>query len=399
MNKHEKKEEIKGENIDNNEEEEKGDDIEEGEELEEECEEVLEEEGEENEEKTGKKEITEKEKEIAKEKEEEEKKKEREKVVIKDTEKTQKFDEQKNNEEKNNNLKNINNLKDDKNKNKNEREIIRIDNNKNYDENMIKDYYGKKGIIKRTIGIGKVNVKVYEDDKSESNDENFISIINGNLQSNIDNNSNYLNNILNNSSNNKSLSNNISNYNNLDKSYISYNIPNSGQLLQSEMKSTSILNEAKELKNYPKESKNKNNNNSNKKKPIIYNIDNKKFIVKVNYYFEYNTQNQKYINIILSTIYPGSQIIHWAIYTSKTPKKWTLPPKSHYPKLTKELDNALETEFYSSSEKEERIISIYLPRKLNNKESIEGIYFVVYDPIKNIWYNNFGKNFKIKFNS
>ena len=87
------------------------------------------------------------------------------------------------------------------------------------------------------------------------------------------------------------------------------------------------------------------------------------------------------------------------MYTSKSPTKWYLPPKSYYPQLTKRVDNALETEFYSTSENKERIISIKLPIKLNNKNDIDGIYFAVYDPIKNLWYNNFGNNFQIKFNS
>ncbi len=78
-------------------------------------------------------------------------------------------------------------------------------------------------------------------------------------------------------------------------------------------------------------------------------------------------KNEKLINVNLSTIYPGSQIIHWAVYTSKSPTKWCLPPKSYYPQLTKRVDNALETEFYSTSENKERIISIKLPIKLNNK--------------------------------
>jgi len=90
--------------------------------------------------------------------------------------------------------------------------------------------------------------------------------------------------------------------------------------------------------------------------------------------------------------------MHWGIFTSNSPKAWLLPPKAYYPKLTNENKNALETKFDVSKEKQERIISIILPKKINN-EDISGIYFVIYDPIKNLWYNNFKRNFKIQFNN
>ena len=139
-----------------------------------------------------------------------------------------------------------------------------------------------------------------------------------------------------------------------------------------------------------------NNYKEKENNSINFNIDGKKFVIKAKWYFSYNEKNEKIININLSTIYPGSQIMHWAIYKSKSPKKWSLPPKLYYPKLTRKINNILETEFILN-EKKERIISLELPNRLNNKEYIEGIHFVIYDPIKDIWYNNFGYNFTIKF--
>ena len=338
------------------------------------------------------------------------------------------------------NSENINNLENNKNIIKNESELISSINNKNNEVHEINNYYGKKGIIKRTIGIGKVNVKVCDnDDALENNEEKYVSIINNNYLSSINKDPNELSNIVI-TSNYGSLSNSKNIPYNINFPSIFHIISDSGQTKILEIKNNSISKEIVELSkqnnnmnnninknkileiqdnsisnsisndleelnktnsnNKNKEVKNKHNHNISKKnKPIIYNIDNRKFKIKVIWSFSNVNKNEKLINVNLSTIYPGSQIIHWAVYTSKSPTKWCLPPKSYYPQLTKRVDNALETEFYSTSENKERIISIKLPIKLNNKNDIDGIYFAVYDPIKNLWYNNFGNNFQIKFNS
>ena len=271
------------------------------------------------------------------------------------------------------------------------------------EENIEKDYLGNKGIIKRTIGTGKVNVKVYEDDEEEVeyNENNFE---NKEKNQNI-NNVTKPNDISEELKQETKIENNS---NNIISNQIKSDIESSKKEINEKgVQSNSLNNEAEPLnteigkKEHNKEDKiHKNKKDIIKNKSMSFNIDGKKFIIDVFLNFEYNDENQKVINIKLSTIYPGSQIIHWAIYKSNAPKEWSLPPKSYYPKFTKDIDNkALETEFCKSDEKEERIISINLPRKLNSKEHIEGIYFVVYDPVKNIWYNNFRRNFKIKFNS
>ena len=90
--------------------------------------------------------------------------------------------------------------------------------------------------------------------------------------------------------------------------------------------------------------------------------------------------------------------MHWGIYKSSSPKDWCMPPKSCFPKLSKSIkDRALETKFCSSKNNNERTISITLPKKISYNEYIEGIYFAIYDPVKNIWYNNYRNNFNIQF--
>lgn len=293
------------------------------------------------------------------------------------------------------------NIELEKEENNLKKEILNINNNNKYEENIEKDYLGKKGIIKRTIGTGKVNVKVYEDDEEEVeyNENNFE---NKEKNQNINNNIKPNNDISEELKQETKIENNLNNnINNQIKSDIE---STKKEINEKGVQSNSLNNEAEPLNaeiEHDKEDKiHKNKKDIIKNKYMSFNIDGKKFIIDVFLNFEYNDENQKVINIKLSTIYPGSQIIHWAIYKSNAPKEWSLPPKSYYPKFTKDIDNkALETEFCKSDEKEERIISINLPRKLNSKEYIEGIYFVVYDPVKNIWYNNFRRNFKIKFNS
>lgn len=322
-------------------------------------------------------------------------------------------------------------------------------NNKIHEGNIEKDYFGNKGIIKRTIGTGKVNVKVYEeeDDENDSNNKDFFSNINYKIKSNDDitdklekldqesKDLNDFNNII--KSSNFEIDPNIIyepedfGWNSIIKTSNFGMVSNSWQTKELDFRSSI----SRELEKEDKDKENKNllnknmeiieekeiiNNNviangnnsikksnanknryikKNTKNFITYKIDGIYFVIDVEWSFSYNDKNQKNINIKLSTIYPGSQVIHWAIFKAKSPKDWIIPPKSYYPKLTKRVDYALETEFCPPKENNERTISIILPEKINKKDNIEGIQFAVYDPIKNMWYNNFKNNFIIHFNN
>ena len=249
---------------------------------------------------------------------------------------------------------------------------------KDYNENIEKNYYCHKGIIKRTIGTGKVKVKVYEDDEENNlftekviNKNNYQIKIKNNLINKIINNYKYKYN----SYDDKNYQNNIINNHNFNYNSNNYITKKSNE-----------------------NNKNNDNNDNNKKETIVYNIDGQKFIIKVTYYYFIDKDKEEYINITFSSSFPSSNIMHWGIYKTSAPNVWALPPKSSYPNFTKEVNNkALETKFTSTQINGERTISILLPRKLDNNDNIIGIYFVIYDPIKNIWYNNFKKNFKIQF--
>ena len=145
------------------------------------------------------------------------------------------------------NSENINNLENNKNIIKNESELISSINNKNNEVHEINNYYGKKGIIKRTIGIGKVNVKVYDnDDALENNEEKYVSIINNNYLSNINKDPNELSNIVI-TSNYGSLSNSKNIPYNINFPSIFHIISDSGQTNILEIKNNSISKEIVEV--------------------------------------------------------------------------------------------------------------------------------------------------------
>ena len=285
-------------------------------------------------------------------------------------------------------------------------DILALIKSNKFEESIEKDYYGKKGIIKRTIGIGKVNVKVYEEEEEEDDPKNKEFKINNN-----NNNENKINEII----DKKEQENKEQNNNNIlfksSELVESKTFEHNGkEENQNPSSCNSVLIEEIKIENNNKISESINKNKKKKKKSIKYynnnknnsinfNIDGKKFIIKVKWCLSYNEKSEENINVKLSTIYPGSQIIHWGIFTSNSPKTWSIPPKEYYPKFTNEnINKALETKFENFKDKQERIISIILPKQLNKNENVEVIYFVVYDPIKNLWYNNFKRNFTILFN-
>ena len=243
------------------------------------------------------------------------------------------------------------NEKEDKSKNIKRKNLYKLNPNdfkeETYEKNIEFNYCGNEGITKRTIGTGRVNVKVYESE-SDLEDEKYNSKRNRKRKSKLHKKKEYdINNIY------RTLSENSD-------------------------------------KNFKKEKE--------KKDSIIFNIDGKNFLIKVTWHYSYISNNEENINITFSTICPNEKIVHWGVYKINSPKNWLIPPKSFLPSSTRIVNNnkALETKFPSSEKNGQRVISMVLPRKLNN-EYLGGIYFVIYDPIKNIWYNNFHRNFNIIF--
>ena len=256
--------------------------------------------------------------------------------------------------------------------NKREEKNLKIEKEK-YDKHIEKNYFGIKGITKRTIGIGRVNVKVYENDEDESWFDNEVKKEKKEKREN------------------KKIE-IIQNKNTEDKNMKKNEIKNINYKNNNNNKENN--NNNKENNNNNKE----NNNNNEGKDSNVFNIDGKKFLVKISYNYSKSSGEGEAINIKFSTTCHGSKIVHWGLYKTNSPKIWVLPPKSSYPNFTKEVNNkALETKFPNSQVNGQREISFALPRKLDG-EYIGGIYFAIYDPIKNLWYNNFKKNFNLKFN-
>ena len=101
------------------------------------------------------------------------------------------------------------------------------------------------------------------------------------------------------------------------------------------------------------------------------------------------------VNIKITTTSKNILILHWGIYKSNHGLNWFKPPKESYPPETKEIDKmSVETEF---PEEGDRSIQFILSRGKGLKDYIGGINFVIYDPINKIWYNNYRKDYQIKF--
>ena len=108
-----------------------------------------------------------------------------------------------------------------------------------------------------------------------------------------------------------------------------------------------------------------------------------------------DSNEEEKICVKISTTSKNILILHWGIYKANHGLNWFKPPKESYPPETKEIDKmSVETEF---PEKGERSIQFVLPRGKGYKDYIGGVNFVIYDPIKKIWYNNYRKDYQIKF--
>ena len=108
-------------------------------------------------------------------------------------------------------------------------------------------------------------------------------------------------------------------------------------------------------------------------------------------------EKEEKVHIDIKTKKTGKIIFHWGIYKAMSGLTWYCPPASSYPPNTKVIDKlSVETEF-PAPKKGERVISITLSRGEGYKNYIGGINFVVFDPVKNFWYNNYRKDYQIKF--
>ena len=84
-------------------------------------------------------------------------------------------------------------------------------------------------------------------------------------------------------------------------------------------------------------------------------------------------------------------ILHWGVYKNYPIKEWCHPNKENYPKETREYDAfALQTEFVEDGK--ESKIELKLP-----KNDAKRLSFVFYNPNIGVWYNNYLKDFQIKF--
>ena len=91
-------------------------------------------------------------------------------------------------------------------------------------------------------------------------------------------------------------------------------------------------------------------------------------------------------------------ILHWGIFKAMFGNTWFHPPRICYPANSKEMDAmAIQTPFPICRSPAQRKIKILIPRGTGFKDYIAGFKFVIFDPTKNAWYNNGGKDYTIKF--
>ena len=106
-------------------------------------------------------------------------------------------------------------------------------------------------------------------------------------------------------------------------------------------------------------------------------------------------EKEEKVHIKITAKSKNKLILHWGIYKAMYGVTWYRPPKESYPPNTKEVgQSAVETEF---PQKGNSSIEIQIQRGKGYKEYIGGINFVIYDPVGNVWYNNYRKDYQIKF--
>ena len=113
---------------------------------------------------------------------------------------------------------------------------------------------------------------------------------------------------------------------------------------------------------------------------------------------EEDPEKHEKVDLIFSTNYQDRLILHWGVFRAFHETEWLHPLKECYPDYSKEFDNkAIQTEFIEDESEDEPSIRIMLPRGKGFENVLGGINFVIYDPEKNKWFNNYRKDFQIKF--
>ena len=113
---------------------------------------------------------------------------------------------------------------------------------------------------------------------------------------------------------------------------------------------------------------------------------------------EEDPEKHEKVDLIFRTNYQDDLILHWGVYRAFHDTEWLHPIKECYPDYSKEFDKkAIQTEFKEDESENEPSIRIMIPRGKGFENVIGGINFVIFDPVKNKWYNNYRKDFQIKF--
>ena len=113
---------------------------------------------------------------------------------------------------------------------------------------------------------------------------------------------------------------------------------------------------------------------------------------------EEDPEKHEKVDLLFSTNYQDRLILHWGVFRAFHETEWLHPLKECYPEFSKEFDNkAIQTEFTEDETEDEPTIRIMIPRGKGFENVIGGINFVIYEPEKNKWYNNYRKDFQIKF--
>ena len=113
---------------------------------------------------------------------------------------------------------------------------------------------------------------------------------------------------------------------------------------------------------------------------------------------EEDPEKKEKVDLIFTTNYIDPLILHWGVFRAFHESEWIHPEKECYPEYSKEFDKkAIQTEFTQDESEDWPSIRIMLKRGIGFENVIGGINFVIYDPVKDRWYNNYRKDFQIKF--
>ena len=112
---------------------------------------------------------------------------------------------------------------------------------------------------------------------------------------------------------------------------------------------------------------------------------------------EENKEEVKKNNVYTLYLYTNCKeelIMHWCV-GKKALENWDMPDKNFLPENSKILTDAIQTSFIKDSEYPElKSIKFVFPAETLG---VKAINFVVFQPEGNVWYNNYGVNYQIKF--